>query len=387
VNFRGEFLRALRDAGHDVLATAPDKDPEVVAQLGAMGVRFRRVAMSRAGLNPMADLMMLGAYLRLMWTERPDVVIAYTQKPIIYAGLAARLFPGTKFHVIMSGLGFVFSSPEGQRHALRKLVSYMYRLAVAKAETIFVFNSDDRDEMLRRRIISREQNVIQVPGSGIDTDHFLPAPLPDGPPTMLLIARLMRDKGIYDFIDAARLVRAVWPECRFRILGRAENDNPTGIPAAEIKRFSAEGIVEFLPETRDVRPHLAQATVFVLPSYYREGLPRTILEALSSGRAVITTDLPGCRDAIIEGKNGYLVPPRSPRKLADAILKVISDPGLLREMSAFAREVAVAKYDVHKVNRQLLESMGLAARPPKPVGRDGTRRARSSGLTEIPSTS
>ena len=362
VNFRGDLLRALRRQGHEVIATAPDDDSEIGSQLAKMGVRFVRVPMARASLRPLADLRTLFAYVRLMQAERPDVVIAYTQKPIIYGGLATRLFPRTRFYVIMSGLGFVFSAAADHRKLLRKLVGRMYREAVRHARGIFVFNSDDRREMMQHGIIDPRQKVVQVPGSGVSTDRFGYEPLPEGPPTMLLIARLMRDKGIYDFIEAAKLVKERYPDARFQILGKPEEDNPTGLGQQEIDEWSQTGIVEFLPETTDVRPHLAASTIFVLPSYYREGLPRTILEALSTGRPVVTTDMPGCRDAIMEGENGKLVPPKSPGELATAIMELLADRKKLEAMSRCARETAEKTYDVNIVNAQLLDLMGLAER-------------------------
>lgn len=359
VNFRGALMQSLVAAGHEVIATAPDRDAAVEQSLAAMGVGFVQVPMARASISPLKDLRTLAAYLRLMWRYRPDAVIAYTQKPIIYSGLAARFFRETRFHVLMSGLGYVFSAEADHRTRLRKLVSLIYRQGIRSARTVFVFNSDDRAVMLRNGIISHRHYVVQVPGSGVDTHHFAARPLPGGPPVVLMIARLMRDKGVYDFVEAARLVRAQSPDVRFQILGRIECNNPTAVSETECRRWSGEGLIEFLPETRDVRPHLAASSLFVLPSFYREGLPRTILEALATGRAVVTTDLPGCRDAIVDGENGRLVPPRNPRLLAAAITELASDPARLVAMSAAARQSAVAHYDVHHVNRALLECMGL----------------------------
>lgn len=363
VNFRGELLKAMVAEGHEVIVTAPDRDPRVEAKLAEMGIRFEQVPMARASLSPFTDLRTLASYLRLMWKHRPDVVIAYTQKPIIYGGMIARLFPGTHFHVIMSGLGFAFSPAADHRRFLRRLVSLMYRLGVARAKTIFVFNADDKTDMVKHGIITRRHNVVQVPGSGVDTTHFTAGPPGLSPPVVLLVARLMRDKGIFEFVESARRVKRLIPDARFQILGRRETDNPTGISDRQCREWSAEGIVDILPETHDVRPHLNAATLFVLPSYYREGLPRTILEALASGRPVITTDMPGCRDAIIDNVNGRLVPPRDPASLADAISELLSDPILLERMSAAARETAVSQYDVRDVNRKVLRATGLMDRP------------------------
>lgn len=380
INFRGALLRALVAAGHDVVATAPDHDEEILAKLAEMGVAFERVPMARASLNPFGDLRTIASYCRLMRKHRPDVVIAYTQKPIIYGGLAARLVGRARFHVLMSGLGYVFSAEADHRRWLRGFVSLLYRIGVRSARTIFVFNDDDRAEMLRNHIISGEHYVVQVSGSGVDTTQFVAEPLPEGPPVVLMIARLMRDKGVYDFVEAARRVKARLPDVRFQLLGRREHNNPTAVSAAECQRWADEGLVEFLPETRDVRPFLAASTLFALPSFYREGLPRTILEALSSGRPVITTDLPGCREAIADGRNGRLIPPRDPAALADAVVETLSDREALAAMSAAARKSAVDRYDVHDVNQVLLECMKLDL-PDKTAG---PRQQRPDWRRKVP---
>ena len=366
INFRGRLIEDLKRAGHDVTVCAPDDDPAVRARLAQMGVAFRLTPMDRAGTNPLSDLVTLARYALLMLRLRPDVVIAYTQKPIVLGGIATRLTRTPRLHVLMSGLGYVFSDAAAGRRGLRWAMSRAYRIAVKHARAIFVFNGDDRRALLAQGIIGPSHYVVQVPGSGVDVDHFTATPLPAGPPTFLMIARLMRDKGIADFAEAARLVRDHRRDTRFVLVGRLEPENPTGIPIAEVEQWVDDGLIEHVPETRDVRPYLARSHAFVLPSFYREGLPRTLLEALSSGRPVITTDLPGCREPVEPGVNGALVPPRDPPALAAAMLTMIADPARLGRMAEAARESAVARYDVAKVNAQLLSIMRLDT-PERPV--------------------
>ncbi|QAY78041.1 glycosyltransferase family 4 protein [Sphingosinicella sp. BN140058] len=358
VRFRGKLLEELVKAGHEVVACAPDVDAEVIRALEQMGARYRQTPMARAGLNPLRDLATLARYAWLCVDEKPDAIIAYTQKPIIYGGLVARL-RAVRFHVVMSGLGYVYSEAADRRVWLRKLVSRLYRAGVARAETIFVFNDDDRRMMLEHGIIDPQHRVLQVPGSGVDTGHYTMARLPEGPPCFLMMARLMRDKGVGDYIEAARRLRPSLPDARFMLLGRPETENPTGYSHEDVQAWAREGLIEHIPETRDVRPYLAQCHAFVLPSFYREGLPRTILEAMSSGRPVITCDLPGCRDAITDGVTGFLVPARSPETLAAAMLRIVEDRKRLEQMAAAAREAATARYDVRKVNALLIRAMGL----------------------------
>lgn len=366
INFRGQLLKALREAGHDVVACAPDRDAAVVEALSEIGVAFRTVPMDRAGLNPLRDLATLRAYLALLQREQPDVVIAYTQKPIIYGGIATRLFGRTRFYVLMSGLGYVFSPEADQRRLLRRLVSRAYRVAVRDARAIFVFNGDDRRMMMAHGIVREDQHVVQIGGSGIDIGHFATQPLPPGPPTFLMISRLMRDKGVGIYLDAARVVKQRYPDVRFRLLGRFEPDNPTGYCERECEEWSKSGLIEHLPETRDVRPHLAAAHIFVLPSFYREGLPRTLLEALAVGRPIITTDMPGCREPVQPGKNGWLVPPRDAVALADAMFDALSNFDHLDEMAKSSRALAVERYDVRRVNAGLLDCMHLDRGPALP---------------------
>lgn len=371
VNFRGRLLRALVEAGHDVEACAPDHDPEVIRALAAMGVSFRRVPMARAGLNPLADLGTLVALCRALAAFHPDIVLAYTQKPIVYGGIATRLTGNARFFAMVSGLGHAFSDNGSRwRPLLARIVALLFRVALRRAAAVFVFNADDRGEMLRHRMIAPRHRVLQLPGSGVDLDRFARRTLPAGAPIFLMIARLLDCKGLAEFVAAARIVRARHAEARFRLLGPIDA-NPTSVGAAELRAWEADGIIDYLGETRDVRPFLADATVFVLPSWYREGLPRTILEAMATGRAVITTDMPGCRDPIEDGVSGILVPPRDAAALAVACLRFVEDPSLAARMGDAARRIAEERYAVELVNAEILAALAPArieARAPRRAG-------------------
>lgn len=359
VNFRGALLRSMVGGGHSVVATAPDDDPMVRQALAESGVRLLRVPMARAGMNPFADLRTLARYVALLRRERPDLVLAYTQKPIIYGGMAARLAGSFPFYALMSGLGYSFGQDAQDRPVLRAIVRQLYRQGLCRARKIFVFNGDDRREMIAQDLIDAAAPVLQVPGSGIDTRHFIARPVPAGPPTFLMIARLMRDKGLFEFAEAARMVRKGFPDAKFQLLGRIDAQNPTSVPEHVVRTWHAEGLVDYLPETRDVRPHLDAATVFVLPSYHREGLPRTILEAMATGRAVITTDLPGCREPVDDGVSGLLIPPQNPAALAGAMEAFCRHPDLAQRMGAAGRRRVLEHYDVRLVNAMLMEAMSL----------------------------
>ncbi|MGF1544243.1 MAG: sugar transferase [Parvularculaceae bacterium] len=360
VNFRRTLLRDLTDGGRaDVVACGPEDDADVVAVLARMGVGFRRIPMKRASTNPISDAATLRALWSLIRRERADVVVAYTQKPIIYGGVTARLAGAPRFFALQSGLGYTFSE-ENKSGLLRRTVSVLYRAALDRADALFVFNGDDEADMRRHGMLRRRQRVVQVPGSGVDKDRFPHDPTRAGAPVFLLVARLMRDKGLYEFVEAARAVKADHPDARFQILGPFDA-NPASIRAEDLEAWKAEGVVEYLGETKDVRPCLAAASVFVLPSYHREGLPRAILEALSTGRAVITTTMPGCRETVDEGDNGYLVPPKDAAALAQAMRRFAADHGLAARMGAASRKLVETKFDVDLVNDVILKTMGLRA--------------------------
>lgn len=358
INFRRSLLADLVKSGAQVVACGPEEDSETIARLSAMKVRFRLAPMARASTNPLTDLKTLSALTRLFREERPDIILAYTQKPIIYGGIAARLARAPSFYAMQSGLGYTFSE-ENTNGVLRRLVALLYRAGIKHADAVFVFNGDDEAEMRRQGIIT-DQRVVQVPGSGVDVADYPHAPPPAGAPVFLVVARLMRDKGHYEFVEAARLVKARHPQARFQILGPFDA-NPASIAVEDLEAWKREGVVEYLGETTDVRPFLANASVFVLPSYHREGLPRSILEAMATGRAIITTDMPGCRETVEPGVNGYLVPPKDAGALASAMMRFIDDPSLAGAMGAASHSRALEKFDVRIVNAILLKTMGLGA--------------------------
>ncbi len=377
VNFRGRLLADMVHLGHEVIAAAPDNDPAVVAALEGIGVRFVRIPMQRTGQNILSDLGTLRALYRVMRVERPDVVLAYTQKPIVYGGIAARLAGVRRYFAMVSGLGYAFTEAEGEgRRLLRWLVARLYQVALARASGVFVFNSDDAAEMQNNNMLRPGQRVVQLGGSGVDMARFPHTPLPKGPPVFLMVARLMLHKGVREFAMAARIVRASHPAVRCQLLGPMDS-NPSGLSEAELAGWQVDGTIEYLGHTRDVAPYLAAASVFVLPTWYREGLPRTILEAMASGRAVIATDAPGCRDAVRDGDTGFLVPVRDGETLAQAMLKIIETPGLAAQMGARGRAVAEREYDVAQVNRRLLGEMGLWA--PETAARTGIAGAAMAG--------
>ncbi|WP_445001018.1 glycosyltransferase family 4 protein [Halomonas mongoliensis] len=361
INFRWHFMKALQDAGFEVHAAAPDlpAHSEVRQWLEARNVRVHEIPMQRNGLNPLRDLVTLHALFRLMRRLSPTHTMGYTIKPVLYGALAARLARVPRRFCLITGLGYVFSDqPAGlKRRLMRTLVERLYRLAIACCHKVFFQNPDDLALFRERGLLGRTPAVV-VNGSGVDTRHFAPVPLPEAP-SFVLISRLLGDKGVREYAEAARQIRAEHPQARFQLVGYLDA-NPDAITDEELQRWIADGRLEYLGRLKDVRPALAASSTFVLPSAYREGVPRTILEALAMGRAIITTDMPGCRETVHDGDNGYLVAPRSVPSLVLAIRRMIEQPVLLERMGRRSREIALDKYDVTRVNAVMLKEMGVS---------------------------
>ncbi len=358
IRFRGNLISELAARGHRVVACAPDADAATLAALAQCGAEHRQVPMQRAGLNPVADLRTLLALWRLFREVRPDVLFAYTIKPVIYGTLAAAL-AGVRHRVAMiTGLGYAFTAggASGRRTLAAVIARGLYRIALRRSTQVIFQNPDDRDLFGSLGLLDPRVPVNLVAGSGIDTAAFVPLPLA-AQPHCLMIARLVRDKGVMEYVEAARIVRQLHPAVRFRLAGWID-ENPTAVSQAQLDGWIAEGSIEFLGRLQDVRPALADCAIYVLPSY-REGTPRTVLEAMACARAVVTTDAPGCRETVVDGDNGHLVPVADGRALAQAILGMLGRPALISQFGARGRQIAEEKFDVRKINRQLIEGMQL----------------------------
>lgn len=357
VNFRGPMMQAMTEQGHEVVAVGPDGDTEYVPALEKLGVRYRTAPLDRAGFNPIADLKYLWSLRKLMLEERPDVFLGYTIKPVIYGNLAARLAKVRTRSAIITGLGYAFGEQGAKQRVIGTIIKVLYRAALSGATVVFFQNPDDRNEFLKLGFVDDGRAAL-VAGSGVDLSHFVNSTPPPGPPVFLMVARLIREKGIDQFVAAARQLKQKYPSATFQVLGPIDA-NPTAVSVQEIDTWRQEGIIEYLGETKDVRPYLSDCSVFVLPSYYREGTPRTALEALATGRPVVTTNAPGCRETVVDGVNGYLVEPRSSKALTTALEAFLEDPERVTRMGLASLDLARRKFDVRLVNRDILTRLGL----------------------------
>jgi len=358
LTFRGALIRTLLGAGQQVHVAAPGmalEDP-IRLSLEGVGVRVHDVPFCRTGRNLFSDLRLVICLYRLMRAIRPAVVLAYTIKPVIYGTFAAWLARVPRRYALVTGLGYAFT---GSRSGLLpRLIRVLYRASLARAGKVFFQNPDDRNLLREIGILSADKPTIVLNGSGVDVSEFLEAPIPKGPPVFLMIARLLGDKGVREYAEAARRVRAGRPEIRFGLVGWIDH-NPDAITRKELDAWVLDGGVDFYGKLADVRQCIAACSVYVLPSY-REGTPRTVLEAMAMGRPIITTDAPGCRETVIDSENGFLVPVRSVDALVEAMLKFIHDPSLCQRMGRRSRELAEEKYDVHKVNAVMLREMDIS---------------------------
>ncbi len=361
VSFRGPLLQALRAAGHEVHAAAPEllAHQDVARKLRSWNIHLHDVPILRTGTNPMHDLGSLWALYGLMLRLRPDAVLAYTAKPVIYGSLAAALAGVPMRYALVTGLGYAFTGrARGLRASIKSVLMGLYRLALGRCTRVFFQNPDDLGLFRQLRLLPARVPASVINGSGIDVENFNPAPMPSGQPvTFLLIARLLGDKGVREYAEAARALRKLYPDTRCQLVGWIDG-NPDAISQAELDAWVGSGGIEYLGRLRDVRPAIAGCHVYVLPSY-REGTPRTVLEAMAMGRPIITTDAPGCRQTVTEDDNGFLVPVRSASSLAQAMRRFIESPDLLARMGRRSREIAEERFDVRKVNHVMMQEMGL----------------------------
>ncbi|HPH64613.1 MAG TPA: glycosyltransferase family 4 protein [Kofleriaceae bacterium] len=361
LKFRGPLLAAMVGRGHQVTAMAADQDAETTAGLADIGVDFQAIGVERAGLDPRRDVQLVRELQHRMRALRAEQFFAYTIKPVVYGAMAARAAGVPRRAAMITGLGYAFAPPSSVKHrAVSAVARGMYRLGLAQCQQVFFQNPDDKAEFGRLGLLPKRTAVEIVRGSGVDVDHYAVAPLEMASSegrTFLFVGRLLADKGIREYAAMARAVRAVRPATRFLVAGWLD-PNPTSVSQAELDGWIREGSIEYLGAQADIRPAIARAQVLVLPSY-REGTPRSVLEAMSMGRAIITTDAPGCRETIVDGEQGLLVPVRDAAALTRAGLALTDDPALLQRMGTAARQRIVQLYDARAVANHMLDTLGL----------------------------
>lgn len=362
IGLRLPLMRALVDRGCKISAWAPNLTPSHARELGYFGIRASDYSIDATGVNPIRDLL---NFLKIWWlliNERPDLVLANNAKPVIWVTIAAALAGIRRRYCLVGGLGYAFTpesgSPTFRRRFVRFVMGRLYKVAFWVATAVIFQNTDDRDELMAAGICPATKAHV-VSGSGVEVEQFVPAITQPVLPVFVMVGRLVADKGVREYLHAARIVKQQHPEARFLLVGQIDQ-NPTSLREDELAAYVDGGVVEWPGAVRDVRPWLGQANVFVLPSY-REGVPRSTLEAMACGLAVITTDAPGCRETVENGRNGILVPVRDVDRLADAMLRLVRDPEQRGTMGRNSREYVERRFDARIVNEDMARIMGFVS--------------------------
>lgn len=354
INFRGSLIHSIEEKDCVVVAVSSPAPENILKAFNEQNIKHQAVCFQRSGMNPFNDLITLLNLCKLFKREKPDFILCYTIKPVIFGGLAARL-TGTKFYALVTGLGFAFQGKSFKRIMLTNLVSYLYRISLSYATKVVFQNTDNRD-LFTSRLIVRESKTEVVNGSGVDICHFGLSVLPalDNGVTFLCISRLLGEKGLREYAQAAALVKAKFPSSKFVLVG-PEDTSPDGILNSEVDLWQA---IHYEGPTTDVRPFIKKAHVYVLPSYH-EGLPRSTIEAMAMGRPVITTNAVGCKETVVDGVNGFKVVVGDAAGLAEKMIWFIEHSEQTEPMGFASRKMVEEKFDVNKVNDRMLDIMEL----------------------------
>jgi glycosyltransferase involved in cell wall biosynthesis len=356
VGFRGKLIKKLVGSGHKVLVMTAAAEESIVDQVKELGADFQPYDVQRNGVNPIADIKTCWQLSLAIRKFNPDKILAYTIKPVIWGGIAAKLVSKAEFYALITGLGYAFTKGTRLRNTVNLIVKSLYRFSLLSSKGIIFQNEDNRSVFVNEKITPRNK-THRVFGSGVSLTHYNQSPLPKDGTVFLLIARLLGDKGIREYISAARLVKKKYPDVTFQLLG-PEDSSPDKIPMEEIKQAERDKVIEYLGETSDVQPYLHNCHIYTLPSYH-EGLPRTVLEAMAVGRPILTTDAVGCRDTVIDNENGLLVPVKDEVLLSSKMIWFIENKSSWLGMGNASRKYATELFDVEKINNDIFEILNI----------------------------
>ncbi len=351
-HYRLRLLRSLVSKGFQVLTLASADSYQ--KRIESHGVKHIKVDIVRTGINPLQEINLLHQFLKVYKKHKPDIVQHFTIKVIIYGSIAAKIVGVKHIYNAITGLGYSYSSNSIKRIILRTIINSLCRCSLKFSSHVYFQNEDDRNYFVRRRIVTRTNTCI-IPGSGVDTSYYKPiAKRETDKITFILVSRMIKDKGIIEYVEAAHKLRKRYNNVEFLLLGPLDSKHPTSITQKQLRYWTKMGDVKYLGETNDVRYYLKSADVIVLPSY-REGIPVSLIEGAAMGMPIITTDSTGCREVVEDGINGYLVPIKDSAKLASAMEKYIADPMLISSMGQASRDIAVRKFDSKHVVKKILK--------------------------------
>ena len=354
-NFRGDLIKDIQKKGYDVIVTGPNR--EGVDKIDSLGAKFVEVPVNKNGTNPIADVAYCIKLYKLMKAEKVDAILGYTIKPVIYGSIAGWLAGVRKRTAMVTGAGYLFASKSLKARIIRHISFLLYRLGLGAAQKVIFQNVDDLNEFVAHGLVNKEKCHV-VNGSGVNMSKFTPTPYPSVP-TFFFLGRLVKAKGGMDFAKAAKIVKEKFPNSRFMILGKIDKSLPDAITEDELMPYVNDGTIELFPETDNIAQYYSMSSVFVLPTVYREGTPRVILEALASARAVITTFTPGCKETVKDGVNGFFVDTHSPDDCAKKMMHFIEHPKDVEIMGKSSLELCKNKYEVSIINKNMMDIMGV----------------------------
>ena len=360
--FRAELIKNLNLKNITVYAFTTDNDAlelEKISELGAIPISYQ---LNRGGLNPLADMLATYKLAQQIKQLKPDLVFSYFAKPVIFGTLAAKIAKVPKIIGMLEGLGYTFTDQPNGLSSKTKLIKaiqvFLYKLALPKLDQLILLNHDDKTDLLINNDIEVKETYI-LGGIGLDLNQYKYSPAKKTLPIQFLfIGRLLKEKGIHDFIAAAQIVKEKFPQTTFTVLGGIDEANLGALTQGELTQYIDQNVIDYPGHVENIAEWIKQSHVFVLPSY-REGVPRSTQEAMAIGRPVITTDVPGCRDTVIDGVNGFLVPKWNPQALAEKMIYFIEHPEQVRMMGDQSHKIAIEKFDAEKVNQRLLEILGI----------------------------
>lgn len=352
--FRTDMMKEFISKGYAVYALANESEDVWADRFKENDIIYQQISVSRNGVNPFQDKKTLDSIRKKLAAIRPDKIFTFQAKTVIYGSMAANSLGITEVYPLIAGMGSVFLSDGLKTRLVRLVMISLYKRAMRKCPVVFFQNRDD-EQIFRNYKIIENQKVVLLHGSGVNIEKFKKLPV-HGKPSFLCISRLIRDKGVYEYLEACKRIKAEYPDVRCLLVGPYDT-NPSALKPEELQPFIDAGI-EYYGEQDDVRPFIEQCSVFVLPSY-REGTPKTNLEAMACGRAVITTNAPGCKETVVDGKNGFLVPVKDVNAIWVKMKWFIENPTAAEEMGYVGRKMVEDIFDVKKVNQAICDAMGI----------------------------
>lgn len=353
-NFRGDLIKEFINKGYKVVVTGPDK--EYIKDIENLGASFVEVPFVKDNVGIIGDLKYCSLLRKVVKAEMPDKIFSYTIKPVIYGSIAGGLCGVKEIYPMITGLGRVYGTNGIKSRILRVITGILYKTAFFFCKKAIFQNWDDMELFVKKRYIPKKK-CEKIDGSGVNMERFAFSGLPSEK-TFLMISRIIKEKGVFEFCEAAKVVKEKYPEARFVILGGYDK-SIGAVKPEELSKYTEGGIIEIPGEVKDVAPILKGCYAFVLPTYYREGIPRTILEAMASGKPIITTNWVGTKEAVEDGVNGFLVPIKDSEKLAERTLELIENPEMAEKMGKSSFEICKEKFEVGIINKNMLKIMNI----------------------------